>query len=112
MESKKGKTTERHPKIRSSSRRRLKHLITLLSAVALMGLVFWLLWNMVGVPLLAIPPLTYLQALGAMLLTGLLLRISRFTEGRRHGYHAYCLSHAGCPPSRCPTDGEVRDIYW
>jgi hypothetical protein len=42
-------------------------------AVALgTGLIFWLLWNWVAVPLFAFPSLTYLQGLGAVLLTAVL----------------------------------------
>lgn len=55
-----------------------------LAAMLAMGLVFWLLWSRVAVPLLACPPLTFLQGLGAFLLSALLVFMVRHV-GCRHG---------------------------
>ncbi len=67
---------------KSPHRRGLRRLIIALSAVALFGLAFWLVWNLAGVPLVAVPALTYWQALGAVLLTALLLGSGRVLLGR------------------------------
>ena len=91
-------------------RRGLGHLILALSTAAVSGLAFWLMWNMAGVPLLATPPLTYWQALGALLLTGLLLRIGLFAVGRRR-HHPYRLSHVGGPLAGCGSGMGPRDRY-
>ena len=72
---------ERHLK-GSPHRRGLRRLIMALSAVALFGLAFWMVWNLAGVPLMAAPLLTYGQALGAVVLAALLLRSDRFAFGR------------------------------
>lgn len=59
------------------------------------GLVFWLLWNWALVPLFAFPSMTYLQSLGAILLTGLLVRLGRHLGGR-HGSHGSIYSSSRC----------------
>lgn len=53
-------------------------------ALAALSLTFWLLWNWAAVPLFTFPSLTFLQALGAILLTGVLVRMGRHMTGRNH----------------------------
>lgn len=87
------------------SRRRCRHFVRRIpkAAVALiaLGLVFWLLWNWAAVPLFTFPPLTYLQGLGAILLTAFLASICMFAVVRRRK-HAYSAAspdgskHRGC----------------
>ena len=60
-----------------------------------LGLVFWLLWNWVLVPLFAFPSMTYLHSLGAILLTGVLVRLGRHLGGRHGSNGSVSLS------SRC-----------
>ncbi len=48
-----------------------------------LGLAFWLLWNWAAVPLFTFPPLTYLQGLGAILLTAFLASICMFAAVHR-----------------------------
>lgn len=70
-------------------------------ALIILGLAFWLLWNWAAVPLFTFPPLTYLQGLGAMVLTALLTSICMFAAVRRRK-SAYCAAspngcgHLGC----------------
>ncbi|MGD9006814.1 MAG: hypothetical protein PVG41_02775 [Desulfobacteraceae bacterium] len=52
-------------------------------ALITLGLAFWLLWNWAAVPLFTFPPLTYLQGLGAILLTALLATICMLAAVRR-----------------------------
>lgn len=60
-----------------------------------LGLVFWLLWNWALVPLFAFPSMTYLQSLGAILLTGVLVRLGRHMGGR-HGSNGSIYSSSRC----------------
>jgi amino acid transporter len=73
--------------------------------IAALGLVFWLLWNWAVVPLFTFPSLTYLQALGAILLTGFLFRIGMCAAGRgRMPRHSH-LALSGCRSWRCRPEG-------
>lgn len=60
-----------------------------------LGLVFWLLWNWALVPLFAFPSMTYLQSLGAILLTGVLVRMGRHMGGRQ-GSNGSTYSSSRC----------------
>lgn len=102
--------TDTSLKKRSIPRRPPRRLIMALAAAALLGLGFWVLWNRAGVPILNIPPLTYWQSLGAILLSGLLLRIGMFAGGRHRGHHANRLATAGCPRSRFRRGNGSGDI--
>jgi hypothetical protein len=74
-------------------------------AIAAAGLVFWLLWNWAAVPLFTFPSLTYLQALGAILLTGFLFRIGMCAAGRGRKPHHSHLASSGCRFQKCrPED--------
>jgi hypothetical protein len=53
------------------------------AALLALGLVFWPLWNWAAVPLFTFPPLTYLQGLGAVMLTALSVGIGAFATARR-----------------------------
>jgi hypothetical protein len=67
------------------------------AALIILGLAFWLLWNWAAVPLFTFPPLTYLQGLGAILLTALLtasIGMAAAVRRKRSAYNA--ASPAGC----------------
>lgn len=69
-----------------------------------LGLVFWLLWNWALVPLFGFPSMTYLQSLGAILLTGVLVRLGRHLGGRHPSNGSISPSSRCNWPSRCRTD--------
>jgi polyferredoxin len=73
------------------------------AAVALitLGLAFWLLWNWAAVPLFTFPPLTYLQGLGAILLTALLTGICMLAAARRRKYADSAASPDDCRHWEC-----------
>lgn len=68
-----------------------------------LGLVFWLLWNWALVPLFAFPSMTYLQSLGAILLTGVLVRMGRHMGGRHNKNGSTYPSSRSNWPCRCRT---------
>ena len=87
------------------SRRPCKHFVRRIpkaaAALIALGLAFWLLWNWAAVPLFIFPPLTYLQGLGAILLTAFLASICMFAaiRRRRSAYDAPSpegRNHRGC----------------
>jgi len=110
MPSKKGITNKEGQKRRRSPRRCLKHLTVALVATALLGMGFWLLWNLAGATIFRIPSLTYWQALGAMLLSGALLRFSLFFGGRHRGHRSKHFAITGCPHTRYHTENGPGDI--
>jgi uncharacterized RDD family membrane protein YckC len=82
-------------------------------AVALiaLGLAFWLLWNWAAVPLFTFPPLTYLQGLGAIMLTALLAGICMLAVVRRRRPAFSAASPDGCKYWGCRSGGTwKRDI--
>ena len=99
------------PVKQNASRRCIGRLFKRVIAILVMGLVFWLLWNWAGVGLFTFPQLTYLQALAAVMASGVLIGITMWTVGRRprHPYHRKMFSScraAGYDPDMAGT----RDI--
>ena len=74
-----------NPMKQNASRRCISRLFKRVIAILLMGLVFWLLWNWAGGRLFTFPQLTYLQALVAVMASGILIGITMWTVGHRHG---------------------------
>lgn len=95
MHDRKVQHTENHGKRRCFSGRIFTFVLMGIAALMGMALVFWLLWNMVAARLLAFPSLTYVQSLGAVLLTGLLVRMGRHMSGR-NGHRRFKRADAGC----------------
>lgn len=76
-------TNEDLDKKKGPCRHFVRHIPKAAAALIVLGLAFWLLWNWAAVPLFTFPPLTYLQGLGAILLTALLTSICMFAVVRR-----------------------------
>lgn len=95
---------------RWSPRHGLKHLPLALTAAALLGMGFWLLWNLAGVPIFEIPPLTYWQALGAMLLSGALLRIAMFRSSHHRRNRSKHFATSGCRSAGYHAENGSGDI--
>jgi membrane protein YdbS with pleckstrin-like domain len=102
-----------NPKKRPTCRSRVRHLLRVAGAVLVMGLVFRLLWNWVGVPLFTFPSLTYLQAVSAVTTTGVLMMLCRWTLRRHRKRVPSHMVFACCPgrPSGPNKDG-IRDILY
>ncbi len=95
----------------NSSRRCIGRLFKRVIAILAMGLVFWLLWNWAGVGLFTFPQLTYLQALSAVMASGVLIGITMWTVRRRPRHAQRRTMFSGCRPSRCASDTVgMRDI--
>ena len=90
-------TTKRHSPCRHFVRRIPKAA----AALIILGLAFWLLWNWAAVPLFTFPPLTYLQSLGAMLLTAFLSSIGMLAAVRRRRSAYSAASPDGCRQWGC-----------
>jgi hypothetical protein len=90
-------TTDKDP---NKSKRPCRHLVRRIqkaaAALLTLALAFWLLWNWAAVPLFTFPPLTYLQGLGAILLTVLLTGIGMLAAVRRQRSAYSAASPEGC----------------
>jgi hypothetical protein len=94
------------------SRRCMARLLTAVTVVFGLGLVFWLLWNWAGAAFFTFPRLTYVQAVVAIMVSGVLFRIGIGAADRhlRHPHHRPAFS-ACRRPARCKPEAEgARDI--
>lgn len=102
------------PKNRSKCRPSIKHLIGVAGAVLVMGLVFRLLWNWVGVPYFMFPHLTYLQAVSAVTTASILMMLCRWAfrcHRRRIPFHKTFACRPRKPSGPDKEDG-IRDILY